>query len=579
MFKLSSLKLWDYEGNSYVYDFSYGLNYIQGKNDTGKTAFFHFLDYMLGDDSQDIGHAKWFLGSLHSAELAMEFDGDRCVLFRELGGKEVRAIVNDVNQSIETLDDYRNVINSFLCRSQSSIADFWKYADQEIGYRTFTLFNFLGENQLGRMNDFFGKLDNVKYRIKERTLFDYLFCNDVAKVLLLEGEVSELKNKIAALERKTSENNYIIKRISAELIALGIETAFTGDNLSEIRDIIEKFDVASFEAGSKREEELAAAVDNAVMLSNQISSLDEMINERSMIASQNRKREKLLLSLEKLIQDKPEYDELVEPMRVLLGRLRGSLSLSDIKMQKEVLEKKKCQLMAIKADLRFANACFNPLSADEKRIALLRLDDYIGRYDDEKIEERLAVEKDLLSKKKADLRQSRLDLNRGKIKGISSRITSLYRAAESCSPFVQTDFELDGFSIEYVKNGNLIQPVFLGGDGFVDYYTGSKARHTLMQFCGYCAFMEMLEREKQCPVAPIVIVDHLSEPFDAENMQGIGAVVKNYYSNIDKKCVQMMLFDSESPEKLDVVPDKYIQLDAGEKTGFNPFFSNSSAPE
>ena len=100
-----------------------------------------------------------------------------------------------------------------------------------------------------------------------------------------------------------------------------------------------------------------------------------------------------------------------------------------------------------------------------------------------------------------------------------------------------------------------------------------------MQFCGYCAFMEMLEREKQCPVAPIVIVDHLSEPFDAENMQGIGAVVKNYYSNIDKKCVQMMLFDSESPEKLDVVPDKYIQLDAGEKTGFNPFFSNSSAPE
>lgn len=51
MFKLSSLKLWDYEGNSYVYDFSYGLNYIQGKNDTGKTAFFHFLDYMLGDDS------------------------------------------------------------------------------------------------------------------------------------------------------------------------------------------------------------------------------------------------------------------------------------------------------------------------------------------------------------------------------------------------------------------------------------------------------------------------------------------------------------------------------------------------
>lgn len=41
----------------------------------------------------------------------------------------------------------------------------------------------------------------------------------------------------------------------------------------------------------------------------------------------------------------------------------------------------------------------------------------------------------------------------------------------------------------------------------------------------------------------------------------------------------MMLFDSESPEKLDVVPDKYIQLDAGEKTGFNPFFSNSSAPE
>lgn len=49
MFKLIRLSLnGKCEGQSFSYSFADGINYFKGKNDSGKTEFYTFLDYMLG---------------------------------------------------------------------------------------------------------------------------------------------------------------------------------------------------------------------------------------------------------------------------------------------------------------------------------------------------------------------------------------------------------------------------------------------------------------------------------------------------------------------------------------------------
>ena len=52
MFKIEKLILVSDEEQEYTYTFAKGINYFQGRNDTGKTEFYEFLDYMFGRSEQ-----------------------------------------------------------------------------------------------------------------------------------------------------------------------------------------------------------------------------------------------------------------------------------------------------------------------------------------------------------------------------------------------------------------------------------------------------------------------------------------------------------------------------------------------
>ena len=41
---------------------------------------------------------------------------------------------------------------------------------------------------------------------------------------------------------------------------------------------------------------------------------------------------------------------------------------------------------------------------------------------------------------------------------------------------------------------------------------------------------------------------------------------------MDKDDVQLFLFETEDPDALGIVPDKYISLVSDFRTGFNPFY-------
>lgn len=572
MFEIASLTLWSSENESFAYRFSAGINYIEGANDTGKTAFFEFIDFMLGHEDRNLSEVPW-LDHISHAEMLMKLDDQECLLIRSLDGRKNEIRINGITQRIYDLSDYREALNSFVCPSQSAIEEFWEYVDSEISYRTFTLFNFLGENQQGRMHAFFGRLDELKYRVKERIMFDYIFNKDPRKVLELERNVKQLSLEQKELSRKAEENNNLSAEINRGLSYLGAPIAFNGENLNGVNEYISTYDVASDSYKNRRKDELAASVEGAAVLADQIKTLDEMSAESSLVEKQNERRIALLHSLNEIIRDRPEYRELLEPTQKLLQDLKETVSLKNLKIHKDILGKKKKQLEKVKGDLDRSKAIMKPLDFDQKVKTAILVSEYLRFYNEDDIETKLKSLNDKLREYKQLLNQARWNIDDSRITEVSKTITGYYQFAESLSSFVAEDFRREGFRINYVKEGNALQPMYVVEDQVSECYTGSKARHTLLQLCGYCAFLKMLVGSKRYPILPLLIIDHVSASFDDENRNGIGAILNGFVEDIELSNVQVFLFDSASPETLSIRPNRHIKLADGRKTGFNPFMS------
>lgn len=149
--------------------------------------------------------------------------------------------------------------------------------------------------------------------------------------------------------------------------------------------------------------------------------------------------------------------------------------------------------------------------------------------------------------------------------------------SSNISELAEFDFRKNGFYISYLKNGNIIQPQILDDeqdniDQLKNYYTGSMARHTLMQLCGYLGFLCMLIKENKYPLIPFLVIDHISKPFDSKNQKALGAVLHEVYKDIQKSELQIILFDDENASDLGMVPDYNTDLLGKGKSGFNPYY-------
>lgn len=196
------------------------------------------------------------------------------------------------------------------------------------------------------------------------------------------------------------------------------------------------------------------------------------------------------------------------------------------------------------------------------------LSQYLALYKPDDLDD-IKKEISRLKKELLNLKHSDDDIS---IYSISDTVTDLYHSASQVSSFVESDFKQLDFHIKFQKEGVGLQPTFSEGDDSVDVFTGSRARHTLMQICGYLAFMRYLLQKRNVPFVPLLAFDHVSSPFDDGSCRAIGAIISKFYSLVDKKEVQLFLFETEEPDALGVDVDKYISLVSNGRTGFNPFY-------
>ncbi|HBJ2613928.1 TPA: hypothetical protein LA742_002408 [Clostridium botulinum] len=98
------------------------------------------------------------------------------------------------------------------------------------------------------------------------------------------------------------------------------------------------------------------------------------------------------------------------------------------------------------------------------------------------------------------------------------------------------------------------------------------ARHTLIQLCGYLSFLKLLLEEDKYPLIPILVIDHVSKPFDQSNSRAIGKIINTAIDGIGKDKLQIFMFDDEEYETLSLQPENFENLVSKGKSGFNPFY-------
>jgi len=134
LFKLISLTLYGCNNEEpYTYTFSEGINYFKGKNDSGKTEFYVFLDYMFGA-SVNMYAKDWFRDSLESAELHFTVDGREYIVTRYIKDSNKNFFRYSDEEAIESIrqEDLKERLSSVFTRDYEALKELRQFVEEDI---------------------------------------------------------------------------------------------------------------------------------------------------------------------------------------------------------------------------------------------------------------------------------------------------------------------------------------------------------------------------------------------------------------------------------------------------------------
>ncbi|EAD6761033.1 hypothetical protein ZZ00_01935, partial [Listeria monocytogenes] len=543
-------------------------------NDSGKTEFYKFIDFMFGS-SYDISNIPWY-ENLEKAVMVFQKDGIKYKIVRTKNSNiNYFDYIDEPNYDNNEIDfeEYKAKLMAVFSPNEKNLRELRAFIDEDITYRTFTLFNFLGETRQGVVNDFFDKSHEIKYALKLDSILNFIFNKNLEAINQLKIEFNSLTSDVNKIQAELESNNFIRKRINGLLLQLGVKKIFNGKNSSDIYMEIEKFEKME-EKPTNDKVDLSSLEIYYNTLSEQINEYDKIIQDSKQIENDNRNRESLLRNLQELVRDKKDYQYLINPIISTLNELENSISFSRYVRQDEVVKKLKEQKNDVKDEIQRQSSKFKMYSFNEKTEKIVILKDLLGQKNNE-------IDLEDLEKKKRRIKDIRYELkklqnseDKEKLNKISNLMTTLYKSSKEISTISKTDFNNEGFHLEYIKKGNSIQTIIFDelNDKKDRYYIGSMARHTMMQLCGYLSFLVMMIKEDRYPLIPFLVLDHISKQFDKENGKAIGSILAELYKNIDKEDLQIFIFDDETCENLNISADYSENLLLNNKTGFVPFY-------
>ena len=585
MFKLSKLVLYDFDNHEYTYHFEYGINYFQGKNNTGKTEFYSFLDYMFGA-SDDIRKKPWYRNTLCRALLEVHINGIMINLVRTHDPEEnyIYYCDEEVSDSI-TLREYKEKVNNLFAPDISLLRDIHRFTEEELTYRTFTMFNFLGEKRQGVIHDFLDKCSDIKYSVRVSAILNFIFNSNLEQISKLQEELEDKQELLKRMEEAASRYSFICTQVNKNLHILDTKLTYTGTNATDILKRVHDIKMMLHKPKTVREENIAELEILYNNISEKIKVYENTVADVKQLENSSKNRKLLLDNLASLSKENPTFNYLTEPIQNLLNEMDNAIAFSRYTISDHTVDVLRKQREKLKRQIRLNDSRFECYSVETKAKAISLIEDYLSTDLHDNNTEINKLRKEIWElKEQIKLLQNADD--RTKIDSLSDYITSLYESARSVSSVVEYDSAKNGFRIQYIKKGNMLQPMIKieeetefgkSRETNTNYYVGSLARHTLIQLCGYFAFLKLLIEEQKYPLIPILIIDHISKPFDIQNAKALGQVINQAIADIGKENLQIIMFDHEDCESLALNPDYFENLVTEAKTGFNPFYNPNLA--
>ena len=584
MFKIDKLIMRSKDDKEYIYRFDYGINYFKGKNSSGKTEFYRFLDYMLGS-SEKINKLDLYKDTLKEATIEIHYDGINYVVTRTLNS-EINYFNYKDEERTEPIGsaEYKDKLNSIFTKEESILKDIREFVEENLTYRSFTMFNFLGEKRQGILNDFLDKCSDIKYSVKLNSILNFIFNKNLQLIFELKKEMEQLEKEVSIIEKAANRFEFVRDKINLNLYKLNIPISYDGYNVKKISDEIKK--LKSMQNLSNNHEDKTISELEAIYnsIDDQIKIYENRISDSKKMNIEAENRKILLKRLETIINNTNELKYLAEPIVNVVSDLDNSISFNKYIINDNTIAEMKRQRESLKKEIISNDYRFKRFSIDEKTRAISIVEDYLSediQYNNEELKEK----KNRIKKIKEQIKILQNSDDVEKVNNISNTITELYKSAYEVSELVKHDVDIEGFKIQYLKKGNILQPMIAveekdteNQDNYTKdkilekYYTGSMARHTLIQLSGYLSFLQLLINQNEYPIVPILVIDHISKPFDLINRKAIGKIFEKFYEMVDKKNIQIFMFDDENSNDLLVKADCVENLISEDKSGFNPFY-------
>src|SRR5690606_13905720 len=140
--------------------------------------------------------------------------------------------------------------------------------------------------------------------------------------------------------------------------------------------------------------------------------------------------------------------------------LDTTISFSKYMINDNTIKELKKQRELLKTEIRRNDSRFRFFTLEEKEKAIVLIENYLTS-DIRSVESELNEKRKRIREIREELKVLQNSDDTRKINELSQYITNLYLSAKDISSVVEDDIKQDGFKIQYLKRGNILQPMVI----------------------------------------------------------------------------------------------------------------------
>ncbi len=519
MLKIIKLSLISNKQIVRTFDFSKPISFIKMGNSKGKTSLFSLIDYLLGSSTIIISSETF--KKIDYAELHTNHG----IFGRKLFEKNyfTYRLRNEDGSQVVSEDYYKGQIENACLNGDTSERDSVRdLADENVTFRTYTLFNFLDEHYLGQIEkNIFSKQMFLDY-YRGKYIFDYVFNKkNIDRINALKKEIDELNRKSAKSSLEKELFNKRINAIQSIFADLGID--YRSNNLQKNVEILDKFEKELLSSNSqvKQSENYYYLWDVLNNINNTIRKLKEQRLSSKNQNELNEKRMVLLNSLKDLF-DGSQSDEIIAPILEIVKKcetISVAVESSDFDEAITELEKRRKE---IQKEIYRIKAVNSVIDVETKRTKVAEARVLLQDVCSYREKDEINIDEEI-KKRRKEMRELRNGYDTSVEDKVSNLINFYYSSLKNKGySFIDDDYEKNNFRLSFnYKKMTVFAYATIEAENGEQYdaiaMLESMSRQTAIQICTYFAFNQLFKQEHHFPIINTLLLDNVSKPFENAN--------------------------------------------------------------